>query len=144
KAMKGLRVTNDDATHVVQALKAQTGGDIWLFGGGALFRSLLDAGLVDTVEVALIPVLLGSGIPLLPPGAPATLEIFDRKVLPASGIVMLSYRVKARHARGARIRYVKARRHAASRTPGRRSTTGTPNSAGKRLERSVPRAGRNR
>jgi len=76
---------------------------------------------VDTVEVALIPVLLGSGIPLLPPGAPATLELFDRKVLPASGIVMLSYRVKARHARGARIRYIKAR-----------STTGTSHSASKR------------
>ena len=35
-----------------------------LFGGGALFRTLLDAGLVDTVEVAVIPVLLGGGIPI--------------------------------------------------------------------------------
>ena len=132
KTAKGIRITKDDASGVVAALKKQPGRDIWLFGGGALFRSLLDAGLVDTVEVALIPVLLGSGIPLLPPGAPATLELFDRKVLPASGIVMLSYRVKARHARGARIRYIKARRHAARRTPSRRSTTGTSNSASKR------------
>jgi dihydrofolate reductase len=38
--------------------------DIWLFGGGALFRTLLDAGLVDVVELAVMPVLLGGGIPL--------------------------------------------------------------------------------
>jgi len=108
KAMKGVRVTNDDATHVVQALKAQTGGDIWLFGGGALFRSLLDAGLVDTVEVALMPVLLGSGIPLLPPGASTSLELVDQLPLPASGIVMLSYRVPG-CGPGVRIRYIKPR-----------------------------------
>ena len=37
-----------------EAMVAQGGsGDILLFGGGELFRSLLDAGLVDTVEVAL-------------------------------------------------------------------------------------------
>lgn len=45
----------EDRATVVAALKKQPGKDIWLFGGGALFRSLLDAGLVDTVEVALMP-----------------------------------------------------------------------------------------
>ena len=65
----GVRIVNDDPGDVVAALKAKPGRDIWLYGGGALFRSLLDAGLVDTVEVAVVPVLLGAGIPLLPPGA---------------------------------------------------------------------------
>src|ERR1700722_8797765 len=51
----------------VRNLKAQSGKDIWLFGGGSLFRSFFDAGLVDGVEVAVVPVLLGAGIPLLPP-----------------------------------------------------------------------------
>jgi dihydrofolate reductase len=108
RTMKGVRITKDDARDVVTALKAQPGGDIWLFGGGALFRSLLDAGLVDTVEVALMPVLLGSGIPLLPPGASTKLELVDQITLPASGIVMLSYRVPGRGP-GARIRYIKSR-----------------------------------
>ena len=72
------------------ALKAKPGRDIWLFGGGELFRSLLDAGLVDTVEVAVVPVLLGGGIPLLPPGAATKLTLVDQKTLPASGIVALS------------------------------------------------------
>src|SRR5829696_7422386 len=64
----GVRIVNDDPREVVSKLKTKTGRDVWLFGGGVLFRLLLDAGLVDTVEVAVIPVLLGSGIPLLPPG----------------------------------------------------------------------------
>src|SRR2546423_9357464 len=67
----GVRIYNDDPREIVAGLKAKRGGDIWLFGGGVLFRLLLDAGLVDTVEVAVIPVLLGEGIPLLPPGGAA-------------------------------------------------------------------------
>ena len=43
----------------------ENGKDIWLFGGGELFRTLLAARLVDEVEVAVIPILLGSGISLL-------------------------------------------------------------------------------
>ena len=43
-------------------LKAEPGKDIWLLGGGVLFRTLLDAGLVDTVEVEVIPAMLGSGV----------------------------------------------------------------------------------
>ncbi len=58
----GVRIVNDDPRQVVSALKAKPGRDIWLFGGGDFFRSLLNAGLVDTVEVAVMPVLLGSGI----------------------------------------------------------------------------------
>jgi dihydrofolate reductase len=108
RTMKGVRITKDDAAAVVRALKGQAGGDIWLFGGGALFRSLLDAQLVDTVEVALIPVMLGAGIPLLPAGASTRLELVDQITLPSSGIVMLSYRVPGRGP-GVRIRYIKSR-----------------------------------
>lgn len=89
----GLRITNEDPATAVAALKAQAGKDIWLYGGGELFRALLLAGLVDTVELAVIPVLLGEGIPLLPPGASTTLVLSDVKTLPASGIVVLAYAV---------------------------------------------------
>jgi dihydrofolate reductase len=88
----GIEITRDDPRQVVTALKAQKGKDIWLFGGGSLFRSLLSVGLVDTVELAVIPVLLGEGIPLLPSGATTTLELSDAKTLP-SGIVALAYAV---------------------------------------------------
>ena len=83
------------------------GRDIWLFGGGNFFRSLLEAGLVDTVEVAVMPVLLGSGIPLLPPGASTKLTLVDQKTLPASGIVALSYSIPGGVGPAPRIGYVK-------------------------------------
>ena len=84
----------DRAEQTVAALRAEPGKDVWLFGGGLLFRSLLDAGLVDTVEVAVMPVLLGGGIPLLPPPAKqAKLKLTSHKVY-KTGIVSLEYAVE--------------------------------------------------
>ena len=86
-------VKTDPAAHV-RELKARPGKDIWLFGGGALFHSLLAAGVVDTVEPAVCPILLGGGIPLLPtPAAQAKLTLTAHKVYKASGIVLLEYAV---------------------------------------------------
>jgi dihydrofolate reductase len=104
----GVRITSDDPAKIVAALKAKPGGDIWLFGGGALFRSLLDYCLDDTVEVAVMPVILGVGIPLLPPGASTKLVLTDQKTLPRSGIVALSYSIPGGVGPGPRIRYIKA------------------------------------
>jgi dihydrofolate reductase len=80
----------------IAALKNEPGKDIWLFGGGILFRSLLNANLVDSIEIAVMPVLLSDGIPLLPPGErSAPLRLVSSTSLP-SGIVMLSYEVPSR------------------------------------------------
>lgn len=77
-------------------MKQQPGKDIWLFGGGGLFRSLLEIEVVDTIEVAVVPVLLGGGIPLLPAGASGrTLELTGTRTYEKTGIVGLDYRVRA-------------------------------------------------
>src|SRR5262249_56571887 len=47
-------VVAEKAEETVAALRAEPGKDVWLFGGGLLFRSLLDAGLVDTGEGAVM------------------------------------------------------------------------------------------
>src|SRR5262245_37151480 len=81
-----------DPRALVTRLKAEPGKDIWLFGGGELFRSLLGAGLVDGVDAAIIPVLLGGGIALLPsPAERARLRLVNRRVYEKSGIVQLEY-----------------------------------------------------
>jgi dihydrofolate reductase len=59
-------IVMDGQREILAALKAVPGKDIWLFGGGSLFRSLAEDGLVDTVEVGIVPILLGAGVPLLP------------------------------------------------------------------------------
>jgi dihydrofolate reductase len=80
----------------VAPIRAQAVKDIWLFGGGALFRSFLDAGLVDAVEVAVMPVLLGGGVPLLPhPARQAKLTLTGHRTCNA-GIVLLEYMVNGR------------------------------------------------
>lgn len=77
----------------VQELRARSGKDIWLLGGSQLFRSFLDAGLVDTVEVSVIPVLLGDGIPLLPPPChPSKLRLLSHRAY-RSGRLFLAYEV---------------------------------------------------
>jgi dihydrofolate reductase len=88
-----LTVVAEKSEETVAALRAEPGKDIWLFGGGSLFRSLLGAKLVDTVEVAVIPVLLGEGVPLLASPARLTkLKLTGHKVYKA-GIVSLEYAV---------------------------------------------------
>lgn len=77
----------------IRELRAEPGRDIWLYGGGQLFSCLLDWKLVDTVEPAIIPILLGGGVPFLP--APATrqrLDLIAHRAYP-SGMVLLEYAV---------------------------------------------------
>ena len=84
----------NEAEPFVTALKAKPGKDIWLFGGGTLFRSLLAAGLVDGVDAAVIPVLLGGGIPFLPaPASQVKLRLRKQRVYKKSGTVSLEYDV---------------------------------------------------
>ena len=90
----GVSIVSDDSGALVKKLRAESGKDIWLWGGGELFRSLLSLGVVDTVEVGVIPVLLGDGIPLFPSPAPQTsLRLTNHRVYPKSGIVGLEYSI---------------------------------------------------
>jgi dihydrofolate reductase len=88
-------IVNDHARDTVASLRAEAGdGEIWLFGGGDLFRSLLAEGQVDTVEITTVPILLGGGVPLLPAGAPRTaLTLSGTRAYP-SGMISLSYSVR--------------------------------------------------
>ena len=110
-------IISRDVEQTVADLKAQPGKDIWLFGGGVLFRSLLEAGLVDRVEVGVMPVLLGQGIPLLPGFEPpkpprgkrgrgrgrgddanetapwTRLRLHSKEEMPKTGILLIKYDV---------------------------------------------------
>ncbi len=90
----GVVVVSDQVEQRLQEMRSRPGKDIWLFGGGELFRSLLGLGCVDTVEPAIIPVLLGRGLPFLaPPAVQRKLRLTGRREYP-SGIVWLEYTVQ--------------------------------------------------
>jgi dihydrofolate reductase len=81
-----------DAVPHVRWLKEAEGKPIWLWGGGHLFRELAEVGLVDAVEVAVIPVLLGGGIPLLPvPGPRLSLQLRSHRLYAKTGTLFLVY-----------------------------------------------------
>jgi dihydrofolate reductase len=86
-------VVRVEAGSRVAALRAASGRDIWLFGGGSLFRSLLGARQVDVVEVLLVPVLLGGGVPLLERDAPLTGLALEQVERYPSGLLSVRYRV---------------------------------------------------
>ncbi len=87
-------ILHRDLEKSLRHLKESPGKDIWLYGGGQLFRKMLELNLVDRVEVAIIPVLLGRGIPLLPaPSLRVKLQLAQHRILSKTGIVMLEYNV---------------------------------------------------
>ena len=93
KDCEGVTIVRDPV-ETLQSLRRQPGKDIWLFGGGVLFKSLLDLRLVDSVEVAIVPILLGGGIRLLPtPAAQTMLRLQKHEVYAKTGTVSLEYAV---------------------------------------------------
>jgi dihydrofolate reductase len=57
-------VTDGLHAAVERALVAADGADVRIGGGAATVRAALQAGLVDELDVAIVPVVLGSGEPL--------------------------------------------------------------------------------
>jgi dihydrofolate reductase len=89
----GIEVVGEGLGDRVRALKGEPGRDIWLYGGGALFAELLALDLVDTVEPAVLPILLGGGVPFLPaPAVRRRLALTAQQAYP-SGMVLLRYDV---------------------------------------------------
>jgi len=77
---------------VVAELRARSGKDLWLVGGGQLVQAFMAEGLIDDVIVSIHPLLLGDGIPLVTRGAPRVpLALVGERRFP-SGLVQLTYR----------------------------------------------------
>src|SRR6266446_6334138 len=88
-------VIGANEAEVVAVLRRERGeGDIWLFGGGQLFSSLLAGGQVDAVEVTVVPVLLGGCVPLAAHGISRTrLRLLHTHQYP-TGMISLNYAVE--------------------------------------------------
>ena len=74
----------------------ERGGDgrIWMFGGGELARQFLDAGLLDTIETGIIPIVLGAGIPAFGGAQPDRWLDLDFAKPLANGAIHARWRVR--------------------------------------------------
>ena len=91
----GVTIVSELTSPWLQALKKHQGKDIWLMGGGELFRKLLDLGEVDSLNITTVPVMLGDGIPLMsPPYAPRKLVLLTHRVY-KSGNISMTYELKS-------------------------------------------------
>jgi dihydrofolate reductase len=84
------RIERDFDPGLVQQLKAATGHDMTV-GGADLAGQAIKAGLVDELQLFLVPVIVGGGTRALPHGARSDLELLDTQRF-ASGVVYLRYR----------------------------------------------------
>jgi dihydrofolate reductase len=61
KAPPDIETSTDPAAGLKRLREQMTEGDIWLFGGGVTAGKFLKAGLIDMIELTIVPVALGSG-----------------------------------------------------------------------------------
>lgn len=66
----GIIFTRERPKKIVESLRKRKGKNIWLMGGGELARDFLKDDLVDELYLGVVPVLIGEGLPLFPPGFP--------------------------------------------------------------------------
>src|SRR5690242_6037034 len=77
----------------LRKLKQQPGGTIAVIGSMKLVHSLLEADLLDELQVLVHPLVLGKGGRLFPDGYHASMKVVDSKVL-SNGVVYLSYQIE--------------------------------------------------
>ncbi|MFE7274418.1 dihydrofolate reductase family protein [Streptomyces sp. NPDC057623] len=87
----GTTVIGGDLTKEVTALKERTDGELQVHGSGALVRSLLDLGLVDTLHLLTFPVVLGTGHRLFTEGAVPTAFRHTGGSVTSTGVAINSY-----------------------------------------------------
>src|SRR5215218_4250535 len=85
-------VTNGVAAAIDAAKKAAGGRYVTIGGGADIARQCLAAGLVDELQLHVVPVLLGSGIPLFDGSGPAV-GLMKLRVVDAPNVTHVRYRV---------------------------------------------------
>ena len=79
--------------HLRAAIEAADHKKVWIMGGGEAQRAALDAGMFHSIQLFIMPILLGGGAPMMAPGATRGLDLTAADRLPG-GIMTLTYDFK--------------------------------------------------
>jgi len=86
-------VTDGIEAALEQARKAAGGKDVVLWGGGQIVQQYLAAGLLDELELHVVPVLLGDGARIFDNLGDAEVQLEQVRAVEAPGVTHLKYRV---------------------------------------------------
>jgi dihydrofolate reductase len=90
-ARAGVTFVNESPKTLVENLRKSPGKNVWLMGGGELARDFLKDDLVDELYIGVVPVLIGEGLPLFPPGFPQRqFSLLENKTF-SKGMIALNY-----------------------------------------------------
>jgi dihydrofolate reductase len=88
----GVIFTNQSPAAWLRKIRSRPGKHICHMGGGELARSFLKADLIDELALDVVPILLGNGLPLFPPGFPQRdFTLVENKTY-SKGQISLTYR----------------------------------------------------
>lgn len=90
-----VRVVDAEPSDLIAEMRTAAGErDIWIVGGGNVASQFADVGLLDRVEVTIVPVVLGGGKPLFERRLQGgTMQLLGARTF-SSGMIGLTYEVK--------------------------------------------------
>ncbi|MBD0275251.1 MAG: dihydrofolate reductase [Acetobacteraceae bacterium] len=65
---RDVQARSGDMAEIAAELEGRGCRRVWIFGGGEIVRSMIAVGKLDVLEMAVIPTILGEGVPLFPRG----------------------------------------------------------------------------
>lgn len=85
---EGANVTFRDSptADAIGEFAANTPGRTWVFGGGEVVTAALLGGVVDTLDITIMPEALGSGIPLFTEPVPGPMTIIESTAYDYGGL----------------------------------------------------------
>ena len=87
-----LAFSEGDTSASIRAYASTIAERVWVVGGGEVITDGINGGAIDTLELYLMPVALGSGIPLFASRVERPLTLPDSHVY-TNGVVKLVYAV---------------------------------------------------
>ncbi|WP_416293181.1 dihydrofolate reductase family protein [Paenibacillus illinoisensis] len=88
-----VQFTTEPVESLIPRLQQASDADLWIVGGGQLVQAVMEKQLLHEMEVAIIPKILGEGIPLFPEGiVPSNLKMMGTQTL--GQIISIRYQVQ--------------------------------------------------
>ena len=87
----GVRFVAEPIAAFAKGMRAETGKNVWMMGGGEIIASFLDESAIDEFVISVVPTFIGQGIPLIAPRhLDVPLRLRSTKEFP-DGVVQLHY-----------------------------------------------------